>query len=115
MGEKEVALRALGTHRARRARSTGAFLKVHRLFLRSFFRECDLPLSRPRLQLVPEAVGCYATQPHAASCYLWGNHAPLTTPGSQRFSQATHFEITFGGAEANVAVAIAQFGARPRM
>lgn len=34
----------------------------------------------------------------------------LTTPGYQRFSQATHFEITFGGAEANVAVAIAQFG-----
>ncbi|MHA3774250.1 PfkB family carbohydrate kinase [Verrucomicrobiota bacterium sgz303538] len=34
----------------------------------------------------------------------------LTTPGFQRFSHATHFEITFGGAEANVGVAIAQFG-----
>ncbi len=34
----------------------------------------------------------------------------LTTPGYQRLSQATHFEITCGGAEANVAVAIAQFG-----
>src|SRR6476620_8157868 len=34
----------------------------------------------------------------------------LTTPGHQRFSQANHFEITFGGAEANVAVAIAQLG-----
>ncbi len=34
----------------------------------------------------------------------------LTTPGFQRFAQAAHFEITFGGAEANVAVAIAQAG-----
>jgi 2-dehydro-3-deoxygluconokinase len=34
----------------------------------------------------------------------------LTTPGFQRIAQARHFEITFGGAEANVAVAIAQFG-----
>lgn len=34
----------------------------------------------------------------------------LTTPGHERFSQASRFEITFGGAEANVAVAIAQLG-----
>ena len=34
----------------------------------------------------------------------------LTPPGRLRFSQAPHFEITFGGAEANVAVAIAQLG-----
>ena len=34
----------------------------------------------------------------------------LTTPGHQRFSQATHFEITPGGAEANVAVLIARLG-----
>ena len=34
----------------------------------------------------------------------------LTTPGRQRFAQATAFEITFGGAEANVAVMIAQLG-----
>ncbi len=34
----------------------------------------------------------------------------LTTPGFQRIAQAAHFEITFGGAEANVAVAIAQLG-----
>ena len=34
----------------------------------------------------------------------------LTTPGFQRFSQAPHLEVTFGGAEANVAVAIAQLG-----
>ena len=34
----------------------------------------------------------------------------LNTPGRQRFSQASSFEIAFGGAEANVAVAIAQLG-----
>jgi 2-dehydro-3-deoxygluconokinase len=34
----------------------------------------------------------------------------LTTPGFQRIAQARQFEITFGGAEANVAVAIARFG-----
>jgi 2-dehydro-3-deoxygluconokinase len=34
----------------------------------------------------------------------------LTTPGHQRFSQADRFEITFGGAEANVAVMISQLG-----
>ncbi len=34
----------------------------------------------------------------------------LTTPGHQRFLQAPHFEITPGGAEANVAVLIAQLG-----
>ena len=34
----------------------------------------------------------------------------LTPPGRFRFAQAPHFEITFGGAEANVAVLIAQLG-----
>ena len=34
----------------------------------------------------------------------------LTPPGRSRFAQAPHFEITFGGAEANVAVLIAQLG-----
>lgn len=34
----------------------------------------------------------------------------LTTPGHERFAQAKEFEVTFGGAEANVAVAIAQLG-----
>lgn len=34
----------------------------------------------------------------------------LTTPGHSRFAQATELEVTFGGAEANVAVAIAQLG-----
>ncbi len=34
----------------------------------------------------------------------------LTTPHFQRFAQASQFEIGFGGAEANVAVAIAQLG-----
>jgi 2-dehydro-3-deoxygluconokinase len=34
----------------------------------------------------------------------------LTTPGHQRFAQATHFEVTPGGAEANVAVLIARLG-----
>ena len=34
----------------------------------------------------------------------------LTPPGAQRFAQAPQFEISFGGAEANVAVAIAQLG-----
>ena len=34
----------------------------------------------------------------------------LTTPHFQRFGQASQFEIGFGGAEANVAVAIAQLG-----
>ena len=35
----------------------------------------------------------------------------LSPPGRQRFAQAPHFEITFGGAEANVAVMLAQLGA----
>lgn len=34
----------------------------------------------------------------------------LTTPGHQRFAQATELDVTFGGAEANVAVALAQLG-----
>ena len=34
----------------------------------------------------------------------------LSTPGSRRITQAEHFEITFGGAEANVAVVVAQLG-----
>jgi 2-dehydro-3-deoxygluconokinase len=34
----------------------------------------------------------------------------LTPPGHLRFGQTPHFEITFGGAEANVAVMIAQLG-----
>ena len=34
----------------------------------------------------------------------------LTPPGHQRLAQTPHFEITFGGAEANVAVMIAQLG-----
>jgi len=34
----------------------------------------------------------------------------LTPPGHLRFGQAPHFEITFGGAEANVAVMLAQLG-----
>src|SRR5258708_39451588 len=35
----------------------------------------------------------------------------LTPPGRLRLAQAPHFEITFGGAEANVAVMLAQLGA----
>ena len=35
----------------------------------------------------------------------------LTPPGRQRFVQAPHFEVTCGGAEANVAVTLAQLGA----
>lgn len=35
----------------------------------------------------------------------------LTPPGRLRFAQAPHFEITYGGAEANVAVMLAQLGA----
>lgn len=34
----------------------------------------------------------------------------LTTPGFQRFEQAQHFGITYGGGEANVAAALAQLG-----
>lgn len=34
----------------------------------------------------------------------------LNTPGHERFSQATHFEAAYGGAEANVAVTLAQLG-----
>jgi sugar/nucleoside kinase (ribokinase family) len=34
----------------------------------------------------------------------------LMPPGHLRLTQAPHFEITFGGAEANVAVMIAQLG-----
>jgi 2-dehydro-3-deoxygluconokinase len=34
----------------------------------------------------------------------------LSTPGYQRFLQATQFDINYGGGEANVAVSLAQFG-----
>ena len=34
----------------------------------------------------------------------------LSTPGYQRFSQATSFDATFGGGEANVAVSLANYG-----
>lgn len=34
----------------------------------------------------------------------------LATPGHERIIQATHFEVTYAGAEANVAVAAANFG-----
>ena len=34
----------------------------------------------------------------------------LSPPGNDRFTQATSFNVTFGGSEANVAVSLAQFG-----
>lgn len=34
----------------------------------------------------------------------------LTTPGHERFVQADSYQVTFGGAEANVAICLAQFG-----
>jgi 2-dehydro-3-deoxygluconokinase len=34
----------------------------------------------------------------------------LSTPGNERFLQAKSYNIVFGGAEANVAVSLAQFG-----
>ncbi len=34
----------------------------------------------------------------------------LSPPGYQRFAQASEFEINYGGAEANVAVSLAQLG-----
>ena len=34
----------------------------------------------------------------------------LATPGYQRFSQVSHFEATYGGGEANVAVSLANYG-----
>ena len=34
----------------------------------------------------------------------------LSPPGHQRFTQASSFDLTFGGAEANVAISLAQFG-----
>lgn len=34
----------------------------------------------------------------------------LATPGFQRFAQAPHLEMTFGGGEANVAVSLANYG-----
>ena len=34
----------------------------------------------------------------------------LTAPGHQRFGQASHLGITYGGGEANVAAALAQMG-----
>lgn len=38
----------------------------------------------------------------------------LTPPGFERLLQSPHLHATFGGGEANVAVAVAQFGARSR-
>lgn len=34
----------------------------------------------------------------------------LKTPGNERFFQSPTFEATFGGSEANVAVALANYG-----
>ena len=34
----------------------------------------------------------------------------LATPGYLRFGQATEFEVTYGGGEANVAVSLANYG-----
>ena len=34
----------------------------------------------------------------------------LKSPGNERFFQSERFEATFGGAEANVAVSLANFG-----
>ncbi len=34
----------------------------------------------------------------------------LSTPGPTRFAQATSFDASFGGGEANVAVSLAHFG-----
>src|ERR1035437_5143283 len=34
----------------------------------------------------------------------------LSTPGYERFAQATKFDINFGGGEANVAVSLANYG-----
>ena len=34
----------------------------------------------------------------------------LSTPGNQRFVQASAFDICFGGGEANVAVSLSRFG-----
>jgi 2-dehydro-3-deoxygluconokinase len=34
----------------------------------------------------------------------------LSTPGHERFNQAQHFDATYAGAEANVAVSVASFG-----
>ena len=34
----------------------------------------------------------------------------LSPPGCERFIQADEFDINFGGAEANVAVSLANFG-----
>lgn len=34
----------------------------------------------------------------------------LSTPGYERFAQASRFDLTFGGGEANVAVSLAEFG-----
>ena len=38
----------------------------------------------------------------------------LSPPGYQRFQQASSFDATFGGGEANVAVSLAQYGLHPR-
>lgn len=38
----------------------------------------------------------------------------LSPPAGRRFRQASSFDVTYGGAEANVAVALAQFGADSR-
>ena len=34
----------------------------------------------------------------------------LSTPGYERFSQSSRFDINFGGGEANVAVSLANYG-----
>jgi 2-dehydro-3-deoxygluconokinase len=34
----------------------------------------------------------------------------LSTPGYERFIQSSHFDINFGGGEANVAVSLSNFG-----
>ena len=39
----------------------------------------------------------------------------LTPPGYKRFSQASEFDVVYGGGESNVAVSLANYGASGRV
>ncbi|MDB6150721.1 MAG: PfkB domain protein [Chthoniobacter sp.] len=86
--------------------------------LRGFRLSNRLELALRRLTLLPQriaasqSVDAFSFSPAMSAVVTFGEvMLRLTPPGHLRLAQARAFEITFGGAEANVAVVLAQLGA----
>jgi 2-dehydro-3-deoxygluconokinase len=66
----------------------------------------------PQLIAASQSVDAFSFSPAMSAVVTFGEvMLRLTAPGHLRLAQARAFEITFGGAEANVAVVLAQLGA----